>query len=163
MTFEEFLHAEMAGLARFAGALCGDRHLAEDVLSDALLTVSVRWSRIARMEHRLAYVRRVVLTAFLSESRKTRRRRTEATSDPTLLDGASADAYLAVDQRDEVRRLLATLTPQQRAAVALRYLFDQTDEEIAGALGCSTATVRSHLSHARSALRLTVVRDRGRS
>jgi RNA polymerase sigma factor (sigma-70 family) len=133
------------------------------VLSDALLTASTRWGRIGRMEYRPAYVRRIVLTAFLSESRKTRRRRTEATSDMTLLDGAGGDAYLAVDQRDEVKRLLATLTPQQRAAVALRYLFDQTDDEIAAALNCSAATVRSHLSHARSALRLTVVKNRGRS
>jgi DNA-directed RNA polymerase specialized sigma24 family protein len=36
----------------------------------------------------------------------------------------------------------------------LRYLFDETDEEIAEALGCTTGTVRSHLSHARAALRL---------
>jgi RNA polymerase sigma-70 factor (sigma-E family) len=160
MTFEEFLRAEMTGLTRFSGALCGDRHLAEDVLADALLVASTRWNRISGMEHPLAYVRRIVLTTFLSESRKAGRRRTEATCDPAVLEHPDADAYEAVDRRDQVRRLLSTLAPQQRAAVVLRYLLDQTDDEMADVLGCSPATVRSHLSHARSALRLTAGADR---
>jgi len=46
------------------------------------------------------------------------------------------------------------------AAVVLRYLMDQTDLEIAAALGCSTGTVRSHLSHGRSALRLAATVER---
>ncbi|BCJ64814.1 sigma-70 family RNA polymerase sigma factor [Polymorphospora rubra] len=163
MTFEEFLHAEMAGLSRFAGAVCGDHHLAEDVLSDALVTVSARWHRIVRMDHPLAYVRRVVTRTFLSELRKTRRRRTESTADMTRLDQSQDDASGVVGQRDEVRRLLSALTPQQRTAVVLRYMFDQTDGEIAAVLNCSAATVRSHLSHARSTLRLTVTKERGRS
>src|SRR5256885_9356566 len=37
--FEDFLRGEMPGLAVFAGALTGDHHLAEDVLSEALLLV----------------------------------------------------------------------------------------------------------------------------
>jgi RNA polymerase sigma factor (sigma-70 family) len=163
MTFDEFLRAEMTGLARFSGALCGDRHLAEDVLSDALLTTSGRWARIARMQHPLAYVRRIVLTTFLSEARRTQRRRTDVTADPAVLDRAGGDAYETVDRQDEIRRLLAALAPQQRAAVVLRYLLDQTDDEIAAALGCTPATVRSHLSHARSALRLTAAAERRKS
>lgn len=159
MTFEEFLQAEMAGLTRFSGALCGDRHLAEDVLSDALLAASSRWGRIARMEQRSAYVRRIVLTTFLSETRRQRRRRTEPTADPAALDRADADAYRGVEERDQVRRLLVGLTPRQRAAVVLRYLCDQTDEEIAAALDCSAATVRSHLSQARASLRLAAAEE----
>ena len=45
--------------------------------------------------------------------------------------------------------------PQQKAVVVLRYLLDEPDEQIAQALGCTQGTVRSHLSHARTALRLT--------
>jgi RNA polymerase sigma-70 factor (sigma-E family) len=163
MTFEEFLRAEMGGLARFSGALCGDRHLAEDVLSDALLAASARWGRIARMEHPAAYVRRIVLTTYLSESRKRKRRRTDVTDDAAVLDRAGPDVLRTVEERDEIRRLLAGLSPPQRAAVVLRYLCDQPDQEIAAALGCSAATVRSHLSHARSAMRLAAATNEGRS
>ncbi|GAA4599224.1 RNA polymerase sigma-70 factor (sigma-E family) [Actinoplanes octamycinicus] len=154
MTFEEFLRAEMAGLARFAGALTGDHHLAEDILSDALMVVSARWGRIRQMENPLAYVRRTVVTTFLSERRKTRRRRTQATADLAVLDRAGDDPHTAVDSRDTVVRLLTHLTAHQRVAVILRYLFDRTDEDIADVLACSPGTVRSHLSHARAALRL---------
>ncbi|GAA1548815.1 hypothetical protein GCM10009827_081500 [Dactylosporangium maewongense] len=103
----------------------------------------------------MAYVRRIVLSTFLSDARKRQRRRTEVTADPAVLDRTDTDTYRAVEDREEVQRLLAGLTARQRAAVVLRYLYDQTDDEIAAVLGCSTATVRSHLSHARSALRLT--------
>ncbi|WIM95016.1 sigma-70 family RNA polymerase sigma factor [Actinoplanes oblitus] len=154
MTFEEFLRAEMAGLARFAGALTGDHHLAEDILSDALLVVSARWGRIRQMENPLGYVRRTVVTTFLSERRKTRRRRTESTADLAVLDRACDDPHAAADDRDAVARLLARLSPYQRVAVSLRYLFDRTDDEIAEILACAPSTVRSHLSHARAALRL---------
>jgi RNA polymerase sigma-70 factor (sigma-E family) len=164
VTFEEFLQTEMAGLARFAGALTGDHHLAEDVLSDALLTTSLRWHRIAPMEHPLAYVRRIVVSTFLSERRKQRRRRTHTTADPGVLDQAHTDPHNLIDGRTEVKQLLSQLSPQQRTAMVLRYLFDQTDEDIAEALNCSTATVRSHLSHARTALRLNAeTAERGRS
>jgi RNA polymerase sigma-70 factor (sigma-E family) len=160
LTFEEFLAAELPSLTRFAGALTGDRHLAEDVLSDALLVVSRRWGRIAGMDRPLAYVHRAVVTTFLSERRKAGRRRTDPVADQALLDRAEPDASDAVARRDFVARLLAGLPPQQRAAVVLRYLMDQTDQEIAAALGCSTGTVRSHLSHGRSALRLAATIER---
>ncbi|MEV4509453.1 SigE family RNA polymerase sigma factor [Dactylosporangium sp. NPDC049525] len=160
MTFEEFLAAELPGLTRFAGALTGDRALAEDVLADALLAVGGRWSRIAGMDQPLAYVRRAVVNTFLSERRKAARRRTDPVGDHALLDRAEPDPGDAVARRDLVERLLAGLPPRQRATVVLRYLLDQTDEEIAEALGCSTGTVRSHLSLARSTLRLAANAER---
>jgi RNA polymerase sigma-70 factor (sigma-E family) len=154
MTFDDFVHAELGGLTRFAGALTGDHTLAEDVLSDALLKVGRRWRRISRMDSPVGYVRRVVVTTFLSDRRKEGRRRTEPTDDLATLDRPSADHAAAVVARDEVDRLLAALPRQQRVAIVLRYLLDETDEQIADVLGCTTGTVRSHLSHARAALRL---------
>jgi RNA polymerase sigma factor (sigma-70 family) len=158
VTFEDFLNSEMAGLARVAGALTGNRHLAEDVLSDALLIASTRWHRIARMENPRAYVRRIVVNVYLSEHRKSRRRRTEATADSSLLDQVDDhDPLSEVESRDAIERMLAQLTPPQRAAVVMRYVFDQADDDIAAVLSCSASTVRSHLSHARAALRLAAI------
>jgi RNA polymerase sigma factor (sigma-70 family) len=67
----------------------------------------------------------------------------------------------AVVGRAEVARLLAVLPAQQKAAIALRYLLDESDEQIASALGCSTGTVRSHLSRARATLRLVAADGEG--
>jgi RNA polymerase sigma-70 factor (sigma-E family) len=154
LTFDEFVRAEMSGLARFAGALTGDRHLAEDVLSDALVKVARRWRRISSLDDPAAYVRRVLVTTYLDDRRKDQRRRTAPSADIELLDRPAPDVADSVVDRAEVSRLLSALPPQQKAAVVLRYLMDASDEQIAGALGCSAGTVRSHLSRARATLRL---------
>jgi RNA polymerase sigma-70 factor (sigma-E family) len=155
MVFDGFVRAELNALTRFAGALAGEPHLAEDILSDALLKVAARWRRISGLDDPAAYVRRVVVTTYLSDRRKTRRRQTVPSADVPLLERPGPDASAAVIARDEVAGLLAQLPRQQKAAIVLRYLLDQTDEQIAEALGCSPGTVRSHVSHARTALRLT--------
>ncbi len=154
MDFEEFIRAELGPLTRFAGALTGDRYAAEDMLSDALLKVASRWRRISRADDPAAYVRRVVINTYLSDLRKAKRRKTMVTSDSWLLDRPAPDMAADVAARQDVAALLARLPPQQRAAVVLRYLLDQTDDQIAAALNCSPGTVRSHLSRARATLRL---------
>jgi RNA polymerase sigma-70 factor (sigma-E family) len=164
VTFDEFVRAEMSALARFSGALTGDRYLAEDVLSDALVKVARRWRRISALDDPAAYVRRVLVTTYLDDRRKAQRRRTAPTDDVAVLD-RSADAVRdtadVVADRAEVARLLSALPAQQKAAVVLRYLMDESDEQIADALGCSTGTVRSHLSRARATLRLVAADGEG--
>lgn len=161
MEFDEFVRAEMGSLTRFAGALAGDRYLAEDVLSDALVKVARRWRRISAMQDPAAYVRRVVVTTYLDDRRKAQRRRTEPAADVEPPGRAAADPAAEVAERDEVARLLAALPAQQKAAVVLRYLLDEPDEQIAAALNCSAGTVRSHLSRARAALRLAAAEGEG--
>jgi RNA polymerase sigma-70 factor (sigma-E family) len=154
MTFDEFVRAELGALTRFAGALTGDRPLAEDLLSDTLVKVLTRWRRISSLDDPAGYVRRMVVTTYLSDRRKAQRRRTAPSGNLAALDSAGPDASVSVLAQDEIERLLQQLPRYQRAAVVLRYLLDQTDEQIAQVLGCSPATVRSHLSHARATLRL---------
>src|SRR5260370_29330933 len=144
----------MGTLSRFAGALAGDRYLAEAMLSDAWLKVARRWRRISTVGDPAAYVRGVVVTTCIDDRRKAQRRRTSPSSDVAVLDRPVADPADAVVERQEVIRLLAALPPQQKAAVVLRYLLDEPDERIAEALGSSTGTVRPHLSRARATLRL---------
>ncbi|MTD12817.1 SigE family RNA polymerase sigma factor [Nakamurella sp. YIM 132087] len=153
MEFEVFVQREIAGLTRFAGVLTGDRQLAHDVLADALIAAHARWSRIATLDHPLAYVRRMVTTTFLADRRKVTRRRTDPTDDPTMLDQAVPDPSETVQRRDETSRLLALLPDRQRAALVLRYYLDLPDPAIADVLGCAPATVRSHISQALAALR----------
>lgn len=155
MTFEEFLDAQLPELGRFAGSLTGDPHLAEDVLSDALVKVTRRWRKVSAAENPMAYVRRIVVTTYLSDRRTQQRRRTTPTSDPQVLDRPLTDTADSVIARDEIARLIDQLPPQQKAAVVMRYVLDEPDDQIAAALGCAPATVRSHLAHARAALRLT--------
>jgi RNA polymerase sigma factor (sigma-70 family) len=162
MEFDEFVTAEIEGLARYSGVLARDRQLAHDVLVDALLAASDRWSRISRMDNPLGYVRRIVATTFLADRRRESRRRTEPVPDagavagvPVLAGDRPSDRARVIDDRDQTDRLLATLPPQQRAALVLRYYLDWSDEEIGVALGCTAGTVRSHVSRALATLRVT--------
>jgi RNA polymerase sigma factor (sigma-70 family) len=156
MDFEDFVAAHFDALSRYAAVLTGDRQLAHDVLVDSLIVASARWGRIGMMDHPVSYVRRVITTTFLSHYRSVNRRRTDQT-DPVSLDAlprAEVSAYRAVEDRDLLDRLICELPQRQVAAVVMRYYLDCPDSEIAAALGCSLATVRSHLFRAMSALRL---------
>jgi RNA polymerase sigma-70 factor (ECF subfamily) len=58
----------------------------------------------------------------------------------------SQDDFADADDRETVRRVLATLPPRQRAALVLTEMLGFTAKEAAGALGVRASTVRS-LSH----------------
>jgi RNA polymerase sigma factor (sigma-70 family) len=54
---------------------------------------------------------------------------------------------------------LNTLPPRQRAAIALRYLEDMSNETIATTLNCSASTVKSHISRGLATLRILLPAD----
>jgi RNA polymerase sigma factor (sigma-70 family) len=59
---------------------------------------------------------------------------------------------------DELWDALATLPERQRTAIVLRYYADLPDADIAEALGCRPATVRTSLHRGLAALRRVVER-----
>ena len=153
MDFDDFLEMHLASLGRYAGVLTGDRHLAEDVLSDALINASTRWDLIGQMEYPLAYVRRIVASTYVADRRRHQRRRTTSHADPAGSLASPEDPQARLEDRDELDQLLRGLTQTQRAAVVMRFYLDLPDTDIAHALGCSPGTVRSTISRALSALR----------
>jgi RNA polymerase sigma-70 factor (sigma-E family) len=153
--FDAFVSAELAGLLRFGAVLTGDRQLAHDVVTDAVLKAGRRWDRMAGMDHPVAYTRRMIVSNFLSAVRAADRRRTDVMSPAAFPERPGPDATAPIADRDEIRSLLATLTAPQRAAIVLRYYLDLTDEAIAEQLDCAPATVRSHLARGLAALRVS--------
>jgi RNA polymerase sigma-70 factor (sigma-E family) len=152
VTFEEFVAVRLGALIRYATVVTWDPYLAEDITQDVLVRAQARWSRIGRLDAPEQYVKRMVLNEFLSWRR---RRAAHLVFMPTL-EGVTPhepDRTGAVDDRDLARRLIAGLPPKQRAAIALRYYEDLTDEQIAELLGCRTGTVRSYLSRGLATLR----------
>jgi RNA polymerase sigma-70 factor (sigma-E family) len=147
--FEAFLRQSAPALLRLGNALTLDRAAAEDLAQETLIRVGLAWSRVRRDGNPVGYAQRTMVNLFLNERR---RRRPIPVAD--LPDRADEDAALAsIDDTAVVRQLLAGLPPQQRAAIALRYLADQPDDQIAAILGCSAGTVRSHLSRGLATLR----------
>lgn len=71
--------------------------------------------------------------------------------EPPAPERIDRDTVLAA--RAALASALGELPPKQRLALALRYVHDLSDAEIAAALGCRTGTVHALLSRGRSALR----------
>lgn len=150
-SFEEYVTMRGSRLLRFAYLLCGDRHLAEDLVQDVLARAHRRWSRITA-EQPDAYLRSAVVRAHLSWRR--RRASTEQVlADPPDPRGPVPDFAQRLAVRDELWALLAGLPRAQRAVLVLRFYEDLDDVHIAEVLGCAPATVRVHASRALGKLR----------
>lgn len=153
-TFDQYAADRIDRLLRFATALTCDPHLAQDVVQEVLLRVQHRWARIGPMPARDLYVRRMIINEYLSWRRRKAAKTVAATH--TTLDALgtpTADPATGYAERDAMRTQIARLPRKQRAALVLRYYSDRSDAEIAELLGCSTGTVRSHISRALSTLR----------
>jgi RNA polymerase sigma-70 factor (sigma-E family) len=158
-SFREFATARRAALRRTAYLMCGDWHLADDVVQDALARLYADWPRLAARGPVEAYARKVVVNGVLAHRRRPWRREVAAPVLPDVPDPRSADgAPDGADDgtRDVLLRALAGLGPSQRAVVVLRYWDDLPVDEVARVLGCSTGNVKSQaargLAHLRDAL-----------
>ena len=149
--FEAFFRARTPALLRTAYLLTGDRHLAEDLVQEALARTLRAWRRLRDGGHPEAYARRVMY--HLQVSRWRQRRATEVLpGELPHLANARDDAGDAVE-RLVLRRALLALTAQQRAVIILRYFEDRSEAETAQILDCRVGTVKSHAFRALAKLR----------
>lgn len=152
--FTQFVVDRQAVLLRFATALTSDSTRADEIVASVLVRAYERWDRIRRMAEPGAYVRRMVVNEYVSSKRRDRR--LVPVADLDAISAPVSDGTAAHGDRDELIRALGTLPPKQRAAIVLRYLEGLADGEIAAALGCGLSGVRSNISRALAALRVTV-------
>ncbi|TWP52708.1 SigE family RNA polymerase sigma factor [Lentzea tibetensis] len=157
--YDQFVADRLDRLLRYATAITCDKHLAQDVVQNALLKAQQRWDRIGAMDAPYLYVKRIVTNEYLSW-RHRRAARDIASSHSALAEIGPTVADPAVQhaERDAMRARIAVLPRKQRAALVLRYYEDSTDAEIAAVLGCTEGTVRSHISLALRTLRANATR-----
>lgn len=136
--FEELVEAEARRLLGFAHALTGDPHDAWDLTQETLARVCERWARIHGDP--AAYARTVMVRLNVDRIRHLRR----VLLPGSTPDRATSDLDVGVDAW--LVEALATLSPRQRTALALRHVEDLDVAGIAERMGCSTGTAKSHLS-----------------
>lgn len=146
--FANFVRARQQTLVRAAYLVCGDHHLAEDVVQGALAKVARRWEQL-REGNPEGYVRTIIYRDAISAWRKVRRETPRAMH----IEGAAHRLVARDPARDwvdgaEVRAALAQLPPRQRAIVVLRYYEDLSEAQIAEVLGISAGTVKSQAHNA---------------
>jgi RNA polymerase sigma factor (sigma-70 family) len=156
---EELARSAMRLALRTAAALIGSREEAADVAQEVAIDVLGSLDRLRDPEAFNAWVHRITVRRTLRRLKLRRRAGTAETplallddsDQPPALEGIDRDTVLAA--RAALVAAFAALPPKQRLALALRYVHDLSDTEIAAALGCRTGTVHALLSRGRGALR----------
>jgi RNA polymerase sigma-70 factor, ECF subfamily len=151
-------HAERFTLLRpllftIAYEILGSATEADDVLQDSYL----RWADVdlETVRDTKSYLAQLVTRQALNALRAGARRREEYVGpwlpEPLLLDerDASSDVVLAESVSMAMLVVLETLGPDERAVFVLREVFGFDYDEIAGAVGKSTAAVRQVAHRAR--------------
>ena len=136
---ESFLDQHQYALSRLAMALTLDRESAEELLQETFVRLAVKWRQVRQADHRLAYAKRLLCNTHIDLVRKQRSTSRLPHDMSALADGGMS----AVDERLAIAPLLKALPERQRAALALRYLDDLSDADVAAILGCRESTVRS--------------------
>jgi RNA polymerase sigma-70 factor, ECF subfamily len=143
---EALFRREWPRAYRAAYLVVHDADAAEDIAQEAFLAALRALDRFDRRRPFGPWMHRIVVNRAIDVARARALRRE--------VDAAAAETEEAPPDRpslpfsDQVLEALRGLGPEQRAIVALRYLFDYTPGEIARALELPRGTVNSRLRRA---------------
>jgi RNA polymerase sigma-70 factor (ECF subfamily) len=146
MTFDDQFE-ELTGLAyRLGFRILGNRAEAEEVAQEAMIRAYTRWRTVRGYPR--PWVSRVATNLAIGVLRK---RRVPPAGAEVTADGAD----LALE-RMELQRHLLSLPRRQREVVALRYLADLSEADVARGLGCSVGAVKRHARRGLEAMRISL-------
>jgi RNA polymerase sigma-70 factor (ECF subfamily) len=152
--FERLYAAEAQGLFGFLAYRTGNRALAEDLLADAFERAFRARGRFDRRRgSQKTWLYAIALNVLRDHVRRAaaEARAIERTGVP---EGAGPDRDVeSLGERDELARALATLSDDERQAIALRFGGDLTVPEIAELLGERLTTVEGRVYRALRKLR----------
>lgn len=157
--FPAFASRSTAPLTRLAYLLCGDQHLAHDLVQTCLIRLYQAWPRLRDHDVADGYARKVLLRCWLNERRRPWRRAESRDGWVPDTQAPERDAAGDVHLKEVIRAALTKLPPRQRAAVVLRYWSQHSVTETAAILRCSEGTVKSQSARGLAALRQALGAD----
>jgi RNA polymerase sigma-70 factor (ECF subfamily) len=146
---------------RAAYLVVHDAAAAEDIAQEAFLSAVRALDRFDRRRPFGPWLNRIVVNRAIDWARARALRREAATGPDADLDPAAASADPPAEARpysEPTVAALRTLSPEHRAVVVLRYLFEYTPGEIAAMLELPRGTVNSRLRRALDALQAELER-----
>jgi RNA polymerase sigma-70 factor (ECF subfamily) len=144
--FSTWYGLEYARVCATLGLAIGDRGLAEEATAEAFARALATWPRVREKASPTAWVYTVALNEVRSRLRRLR-----------LEHRYNARQRLGYhppppDPDPELWAAVAQLPPRARQAIALRYVADLSEAEVAEAMGISRGTAAATLSKARKRL-----------
>jgi RNA polymerase sigma factor (sigma-70 family) len=144
--FEAAFREMLPRAYRVAFRVLGNRAEAEEAAAEALARAHASWGRVGGLPWRDAWVLRVTTNVAVDMTRRRQR--------PMLAGSSStSDEGELVTLRLALSAALATLPRRQREVIALRYLADLTETEVAACLHVSLGSVKRHGYRGMAALR----------
>lgn len=149
---ERLVRERERALLGYAYVVCGDPHMAQDLVQDALVKTFSRPREGLPQVKVEAYVRRAITTIYVDHYRRQQRwSRVQHLFRPAIVS-ESTTPYS--DLSADVATALADLAPRVRACIVLRYFDDLTVPDIASQLGLAPGSVKRYLSDGLRALEL---------
>lgn len=144
--FDQRFEALAAVAYRVAYRLLGNRSDAQEVAQEALARAFASWPAVS--QHAEPWVARV--STNLAIARWRRRRPSDVLQSEGTTIGDVEDKTL---QRLGLAEALRRLPRRQREAIALRYLADLSERDVAAAMSTSVGSVKQHTHRALDRLR----------
>lgn len=135
--FVQFMVTSSPQLLHTAWLLCGDQHLAQDLVQETYVRVYGKWRRV--QDKPWAYTRKVLVNLNTDRWRKTRLEVVGAPSPEVPVAGDEG----AVEARADLLRALGELPARERQIVVLRYYADLSEQSVADLLDLSVGTIKS--------------------
>ena len=160
--YELLARASAGRMYAVAFRIVRDADVAHDALQQALISMWRDLPSIRDPDRFEAWPYRLVVRAATDEVRRGRRQVTPVRlvriTDGSEADGipSTFDAIGAVGDRDALERAIGQLTPDQRAAVVLRYYVGLSLDEIAEALVIPAGTAASRVNYGIRMLRASL-------
>ncbi|MDI1464718.1 SigE family RNA polymerase sigma factor [Catellatospora sp. KI3] len=143
--FEAFYRGTAPRLMRLAYGLTGGLAEAQDFTQEAYARAWQRWPTLQRYDNPEAWLRLVVTRLATDWWRRLRVRRAAQPPEPDVVPPPDEELMSLV-------AALRTLPVDQRRALALHYLLDQSVADIAAEMSVSVNTVKSWLARGRASL-----------
>ncbi|WP_062390117.1 sigma-70 family RNA polymerase sigma factor [Demequina iriomotensis] len=151
-TMAQLMRDRERALLGYAYLVCGDGHVAQDLVQDALVRTFSHPRPGLTTAKAEAYVRRAITTTYIDGYRREQRwRRVQHLFRPAT---EAIDPLAGVEAGADVLEALATLAPRERACVVLRFFDDLTVPDIAHHLGLAPGSVKRYLHDALARLEL---------
>lgn len=152
--FERLYETHAQALFAFLAYRTGDRVLAEDLLADTFERVLKGRGRFDRRKgSEKTWIYAIALNLLRDHVRR-REAELRALGGHAASGAAPDDPFAHVEARDALGRVLATLSPEEREAVALRFGGDLTVPEVAKVLGEPLDRVEGRIYRALRKLRV---------
>jgi RNA polymerase sigma-70 factor (ECF subfamily) len=146
-------------LLTFIQRMIGDRHRSEDLFQEVFLSVWKNRRQYSFPRPFRSWLFAIAVNACRAAHRAHAGPAPMSTEDgdcswaPLAADPAPGDVMTATETATLVTTAVQTLSPHQRAVVALRVWGELPYEEIAEILGTSEATARSNMHHGLAGIR----------